>query len=86
MSKIDKEPFKHNDKLGKEIKVGSIVVYPDSNSLQIGTVKKINAKMLTIARVMKVGKWGGVWESRKYPVDVVTIEGPEVTMYVLKNC
>ena len=76
-----KEIPQHRDKLGRLLKVGDCVAYPGSNTLIIGTVKKLNPKMVGVARVGKKG-WG---PSNKYPSDLVLLEGPEVTMYVIKN-
>jgi hypothetical protein len=56
------------------------VAYPSHNTLEIGTVQKLNPKLVGIERV------GGKWRSsyNKYPHDLVRIDGPEVTMYLLK--
>jgi hypothetical protein len=48
----------------------------------IGTVVKFSPKMI-IAKTIGTG-WRG-YEARKYSEDVVKIEGPEVSMYLLKN-
>ncbi len=72
----------HRDKLGRLLKVGDCVAYPSSNHLIVGTIRKLNPKMIG---VVKVGKqsWGG--ESNKYPQDCVLLDGPEVTMFLIKN-
>ena len=75
-----KEEPKHPDKLGRELNMGDCVVYPQSNSMMIGTVIKFTPKMIT---VKGVGTYR--WESRKYSSDVIKIDGPEVTMYLIKN-
>ena len=79
---MSKKETIHKDKLGRIIKVGDAVCYPYRNSLEFGTVKKLNAKMI---RVREVGEQS-IWYngSNKYPNDVVIVEGPEVTMYLLK--
>lgn len=74
---------KHPDKLGRELNMGDCVVYPQSNSMIIGTVIKFTPKMITVKEVSS-GKWRS-WETRKYSSDVIKIEGPEVTMYLIKN-
>ena len=73
----------HKDKLGRVLAVGDAVCYPDRNSLDLGTVKKLNAKMVT---VWEVGQAHYSWYkgSRKYPNDLIKVDGPEVTMYLLK--
>lgn len=72
----------HRDKLGRVLAVGDAVCYPSSNSLELGTVKKLNPKMV---KVYKAGR-SGTWYSgdNKYPQDLVKIEGPEVSMYLLR--
>ena len=79
---MSKNELIHKDKLGRIIKVGDAVCYPYRNSLEFGTVKKLNAKMI---RVREVGEQS-IWYngSNKYPNDVVIVEGPEVTLYLLK--
>lgn len=74
---------KHPDKLGRELNMGDCVVYPQSNSMMIGTVIKFTPKMITV-KTVNSGGWRG-WETRKYSSDVIKIEGPEVTMYLIKN-
>jgi hypothetical protein len=82
--KIPKEPVVHKDKLGRVINLDDFVCYPNSNSLDIGKVVKITPKMLLVSRIPdRYRKWGG--ESRKYPCDLVLVEGKDVTMYILRN-
>ena len=79
MTTVKVEP-KHPDKLGRELNMGDCVVYPQSNTMIIGTVIKFTPKMIT---VKGVGTYR--WETRKYSSDVIKIDGPEVTMYLIKN-
>jgi hexokinase len=79
MTTVKIEP-KHPDKLGRELNMGDCVVYPQSNTMIIGTVIKFTPKMIT---VKGVGTYR--WETRKYSSDVIKIDGPEVTMYLIKN-
>lgn len=72
----------HRDKLGRIINVGDAVCYPCQNSLDLGTVKKLNPKMVTVWEVGRHGKW--YTGSRKYPQDLVKVDGPEVSMYLLR--
>lgn len=76
-----KEVPQHRDKLGRLLKVGDCVAYPGSNTLIIGTIKKLNPKMVGVARAGQKG-WG---PSNKYPSDLVLLDGPEVTMYLLRE-
>jgi hypothetical protein len=79
---MTKEILEHRDKLGRIIKIGDAVCYPSRNSLEFGTIKKLNNKMV---KVWEVGTHGKYYTgSNKYPQDVVIVEGPEVTMYLLK--
>jgi hypothetical protein len=73
----------HKDKLGRLLAVGDAVCYPASNSLELGTVKKLNPKMV---KVYEAGRASSKWYtgSNKYPSDLVKVDGPEVTMYLLK--
>jgi len=80
MSK-SKETPEHRDLLGRLLNIGDCVAYPSSNTLIIGVVKKLNPKMVGVERLGKK-YWG---PSNKYPNDLVLLDGPEVTMYLIKN-
>lgn len=70
----------HRDKLGILILLGDYVAFPDGNQLRIGSVTKLNAKMLNIADTnMRYGA------TKKYPADTIKLSGSELTMYILKN-
>jgi hypothetical protein len=71
----------HLDRLGKEIKVDSYVVYPQNNSLRVGTVLKITPKMVSVYAIGREPRDA----VHKYPQDCIIVEGSDVTMYVLKN-
>ena len=75
-----KEIPEHRDKLGRLLKVGDCIAYPSSNSLCVGVIKKFNPKMVGVKPLKN--SWGS---GNKYPVDCVLLDGPEVTMYLLKN-
>lgn len=72
----------HRDKLGRLLNIGDAVCYPSHNSLELGTVKKLNPKMVTVWEAGAQGKW--YTGSKKYPQDLVKVEGSEVTMYLLR--
>lgn len=82
-TKTVKEPIEHKDKLGRIIKLGDAVCYPSHNSLELGTVKKLNNKMV---KVWEAGVRHSQWYkgANKYPNDLVIVEGSEVTMYLLR--
>ncbi len=69
----------HKDILGRTIELNDVVAFPSHNSLMIATVDKINPKMI------KVNVVGRKWTTNKYPQDLVKINGPEATMYLMKN-
>ncbi len=71
----------HRDILGQPLAVGDCVVFPSTNSMYVGTIVKLNPKMV---KVRRVGKSRG-WESNKYPQDLARVSGAEVTMYLLKH-
>lgn len=77
-----KEIPEHRDKLGRILAVGDTVIYPCYNHLELGTVKKLTPKMVSVWESGMHGKWYS--GSKKYPHDIVKVEGPEVTMYLLK--
>jgi hypothetical protein len=74
----------HKDKLGRVLAVGDAVCFPSHNRLEFGTIKKLNPKMVTVWEVdHRHYHW---YEgNRKYPQDLIKVEGPEVTMYILKK-
>jgi hypothetical protein len=72
-------PVVHKDILGNEIKLGDTVVYPSHNALKIAFVKKINPKMINVIGV------GRSWVDRKYPTDLLVVNDPKITLYLLKN-
>lgn len=69
----------HKDILGNTIKVDDTVVYPSHNSLKIATVKKINPKMINVVAV------GSSWPERKYPSDLLVVDDPKITLYMLTH-
>ena len=68
-----KELPEHKDILGRILKVGDCVAYPDGNSMRIGKIDKLNAKMIRIA----------TGTLHKYPKDTIKLEGPDLTLYFL---
>lgn len=68
----------HKDILGNAIKVDDTVVYPYHNSLKIASVVKINPKMVNVVAI------GKKYPDRKYPTDLLVIDDPKITMYMLK--
>lgn len=73
----------HRDKLGRVLKVGDCVAYPASNTLIVGLVKKLNPKMIGVSALGKNRTWASA--KNKYPDDCVRLDGPEVTMFLIKH-
>jgi hypothetical protein len=78
--KTAKEPVQHNDLFGQPLEIGDCVVYPRSNSMMVGTVAKLNPKMVGVKGVST--SWGNC---NKYPQELVKVSGAEVTMYLLRK-
>lgn len=77
-----KEVIEHFDKLGRPININDVVAFPSSNSLVIGRVVKLNPKMIGVEKVTN-SSYKSSW--KKYPSDLVLLEGADVTMYLLRN-
>lgn len=69
----------HKDILGNTIKIDDVVVYPSHNSLKIAIVKKINPKMINVVAV------GRKYPDRKYPSDLLVVDDPKITLYLLTH-
>lgn len=78
------EEIKHLDKLGREIKLDDCVVAPYHNSLMIAKVVKLNPKMVKIKKFSTITKGWSTGEYNKYSNDLIVLDGPEVTAYLLK--
>jgi hypothetical protein len=74
----------HLDKLGREIEVGACVAVAHHNSLAVATVVKLTPKMvrIKIANITTNSWYYG--HHNKYGDQMVVLEGPSVTMYLLK--
>jgi len=76
--------FTHFDQLGKLITLGDYVAFPQSNILSIGTVIKLNLKMVKIRKVNHRPSTYNTGEYNRYSNDLVILNGPDVTAYLLK--
>lgn len=75
----------HVDILGRPLAVGDCVACPANNGLAVARVVKLTAKMVRVRRVgAKVSIWGKYRGTTKYARDLVKLEGPEVSFYLLK--
>lgn len=86
MTRKPKPIITHSDRLGRELCIDDYVAYPSQNSLEIGVVVKLNNKMI---RIQPVNNKHSAWYRRsadnKYPTDVIKLDGPEVTFYLLQH-
>lgn len=71
--------IEHKDILGNILKEGDSVVYPSNNNMRIGTVTKLNPKMVNVVAL------GRKYPDRKYPSEILVVDDPKITMYILKN-
>ena len=69
----------HKDILGNAIKDGDSVVYPDHNRMKVGSVKKSTPKMVMVQSV------GKAYTDRKYPTEVLVVNDPKLSLYMLKH-
>ena len=78
-----KEMPQHKDILGRVLNEGDCVAFCQNNTMCIGTISKVNPKMLKVVAVGSKGYWGR--GTNKYPKDLVKLDGEDVTMYLLMN-
>ena len=72
--------IQHRDIFGRQLQLGDCVVAPYyGKDLGVFRIVKITPKMVKIQRIGSRGC------SSAYPHHTVRVEGPEVTMYLLKN-
>lgn len=72
----------HFDKLGRPLTKGNCIAFAHHNDLRIGIVTKVCPVMISITELdgQRIPS-----TYRKYPQDMVIVDGPEVTMYCLKH-
>lgn len=73
--------IEHYDCLGRLLKVGDYVGAAQHNFLTIATINKCTPKMIVLSRV---GARSGSSEFNKYPIDVVLLDGADVTFHLLQ--
>jgi hypothetical protein len=77
---VTRKVIEHHDIFGRLLQVGDPVAAPYWNTnLDIFSVVKLTPKMVRLRRI------GSKVEKTAYPVDVVKVDGPNVTLYILKN-
>lgn len=75
-----KQVPEHRDILNRVLAVGDYVAYPDSNTMKMGKIDKLNQKMVRVTT-------GRQWRTtvNKYPKDTVKLDGPDLVMHLLKK-
>ena len=71
----------HNDLFGQPLAVGDCVVFPSGNSMLVGTVAKLNPKMVKVKRVHTKYPW----EQNKYPDALVKVNAIWTHLFKLPN-
>lgn len=71
-----KEPL---DIMGKPLAVGEVVAFPTGRQLDIGTVVKVTNKMVRVKNLM------GLDAGLRYHDDVIQLQGPDVTKFLLSK-
>lgn len=78
----------HKDFLDRKIELGDSVVFvrPDSRELELGRVIKLTNKNVRVSYIVSRGwKKGNEESTVRIPKDVVKVDGPELTMFLLKR-
>ena len=75
-----KEQVTHYDCVGNSLKIGDCIAVAHHNELLVAVIKKMNPKMVKVAILKK----GYKREYNKYPEQCALLEGPQVTMFMLK--
>jgi len=76
--------IEHKDRIGQILSLNDLVAYPVHNHLEVGIITKLNAKMVRVKKVEAPKKWESK-QLNRYPNDCVKIEGPIVSMYLIKH-
>jgi len=77
---MTKEVPVHKDKLGREIRIGDFVAFPQSNDLCVGKITKLNPKMVKVLKLPKAKS-----DFNKYPDDVVRLDEKDMTWFMLRE-
>ena len=75
----------HKDKLDNVLEPGVHVAYPVHNQMVIGTVVKCSPKMVMVRELGVDTKSRWYSDTRKYPSECIKVDGPRLTMYIIKN-
>ena len=88
---MSKKEYTHVDAIGRPLNIGDIVACASSpTSLLIGSITALGEKQIRIVHYGQTDK-SSDWKGRmvangkyRYPKEVVLLDGPDVTMYLLK--
>jgi|688.fasta_scaffold13361_24 hypothetical protein len=84
-TRTPKPLIEHRDILGRLLKIGDVVAVSLHNNMKIARVTKLNPKMVKVQLLnVKTSTWY-TGSHNKYPEDLVIVDGPYVTMYILKT-
>lgn len=75
----------HLDILGRPVEVGDFVAVSRSNKLEVSQIIKLMPKMIKVKIVGKSKSWSWKGEENVYSSEAVKIEGPDLTVYLLKQ-
>ena len=89
---MTKQEVEHFDAIGRPLKLGDPVAVPSGvTSLMIGRITGVGKKQIRVvdySESARVTNWNGEdvknMGKLRYPKDAVLIDGPEITMYLLK--
>ena len=80
--------MEHKVYLGRQLEVGDSVIFviPNGRELQLGRVTKLTNKNVRVAYRVDKGYYKGQESSAvRPPKDVVKVDGPDLTMFLLKR-
>ena len=80
--------MEHRDYLDRLIEVGDSVIFvaPYSKNLQLGRVTKLTNKNVRVEYRIDSGWKKGQYDSTvRPPKDIVKVDGPDLTMFLLKR-
>lgn len=77
-------PIQHHDKLGQPLLINDFVAFPLHNHLEVGLITKLNAKMVRVKKIEPPKRWESA-QFNRYPHDCIKVEGPIVSMYIIKH-
>jgi hypothetical protein len=81
-----KKVIKHKDLIGRTIALGDTVAYAEKKYQYVGVVHRMTDKMVHVCGVPKKYNWQGEPALvKRYPSDVVKIDGMHVTAYLIKH-